>query len=601
MNDGWRRRPAEVGAYLSVALVLVLFGLPLFQNLGTNDLAEDEPIYAFAVDRMLDRGDWLTPKAIPYDTAAFLEKPPLKFWIVAASMKAGLIPHDQFGQRFWDAAFGAVAFLYVFALGYRIDGILCGLMATLVLFVHDPLILGHGLRSANMEAALFLTYCGGIYHGFAWSRATTRRARWLHPIAVGLYFVLGFMTKDVAAIFLPVVLVVMAAIFAGWRRRAIEDWKAWAVASVLAVVLIAPWFVYESFRFGRDFWGTLIGVHVFERFTSFLDPAHLHPWYFYFTSAYTEVQLSETLILVGAGLLIALYRAIRHRSDATALLLVWLLLPMAAISIGTSKLYHYIFPFLPPLALAAGFVPMALLRLADAHRDRLARWFDRARIPRLPRPARWTLIGLASAAFALAFITPIMGSITLRGGGTTIFRSSTTMRPMLAAAILLVLAGLGKLVPRAIVVIALIAIVPIVPYRNMRVRIGQTHAPMRHLRDCLLRVERRGAPKGVYLYSRDAPEWRYYYYLREPGLSTSDSADRALLSKRLFVPGEQRPVLLTGAEYEAFRTSLVKAGDIGDQVELASTRGLGFRDDVMMLLPGDYDTCAAVFVGTDPR
>ena len=36
----------------------------------------------------------------------FLEKPPLKFWIVAAPIRAGLLPHDEFGLRFWDAVFG---------------------------------------------------------------------------------------------------------------------------------------------------------------------------------------------------------------------------------------------------------------------------------------------------------------------------------------------------------------------------------------------------------------------------------------------------------------------------------------------------------------
>ena len=79
------------------ALVLALFCLPLFVGLGRTDLGHDEAIYAFGVDRILETGDWLIPKSSPHDDAAFLEKPPLKFWIVAAPIRLGLLPHDEFG------------------------------------------------------------------------------------------------------------------------------------------------------------------------------------------------------------------------------------------------------------------------------------------------------------------------------------------------------------------------------------------------------------------------------------------------------------------------------------------------------------------------
>ena len=98
-----------------LALVLALFCLPLFIGLGRADFEIDEAIYSFAVDRILETGDWLEPKSIPNETWAFLEKPPLKFWIVAAPIRLGVLPHDEFGIRFWDALFGALAFVYVFA------------------------------------------------------------------------------------------------------------------------------------------------------------------------------------------------------------------------------------------------------------------------------------------------------------------------------------------------------------------------------------------------------------------------------------------------------------------------------------------------------
>src|SRR6185436_8454504 len=77
------------------------------------------------------------------------------------------LPHDEFGLRFWDAVFGGVSFLYVFLIGSLLAGPVCGGVAVLLLFVHGPLLFQHGLRTNNMEAALLLSYCGGIYHFLA--------------------------------------------------------------------------------------------------------------------------------------------------------------------------------------------------------------------------------------------------------------------------------------------------------------------------------------------------------------------------------------------------------------------------------------------------
>ena len=76
-------------------------------------------------------------------------------------------------MRVWDALFGGLAFLYVFALGRRLAGPVCGFVAVFVLFVYGPLLFEHGLRNNNMEAPLFLGYCGGVYHYLAWA---TRRS-----------------------------------------------------------------------------------------------------------------------------------------------------------------------------------------------------------------------------------------------------------------------------------------------------------------------------------------------------------------------------------------------------------------------------------------
>jgi 4-amino-4-deoxy-L-arabinose transferase-like glycosyltransferase len=592
----------RVAAWLAAGAVIVAFGMPLFSELGTPDFKGDEPIYAFAIDRMLDQGDWLTPKSIPRDDAAFVEKPPLKFWIVAASVRAGLLPQNEFGYRVWDVLFGIAAFLYVYAIGVQVSGIVCGLLAVLVLFAHQPLVMEHGLRTNNMEAALVLAYCGGICHALAWRAASKRSGRWVHALAVALWFAFGFMIKFVAAIFLPAILVGTAILSPSWRRRLVEDWKAWTAAAIVAAGLIVPWFVYQFHLRGREFWDIIFGQHIYERFTAFLDPEHLRPWYFYFAEMWTQFSASHALILVCAGLVVLLAQAIRERSEPAILILVWFLLPLAAISSGTSKLYHYAYPFLPPLAIGAGLVPVVVMRAAGEHRSDLERLLERVwparRSQAIPAFVRTVLIVIAAAAVVLAALTPLFGTISLHAGGALLFRSSTISRPLLVAIVLLFALGWFRMIPLAVVAALLLVAMPFDGYRNVkRLDVQQARwegAPMRALRTCLLGLQARGAAAGVYVHTAEPGQWRYAYYLRQPGWTAAEASDDRELAARLLTPSEERPVFLTQADYRRLREDLAAGPGHDELRRLDAVHRLVFDDARLLLLPGPYGACAGV-------
>jgi len=597
----------RMAAWLGAAVVIIAFGLPLFVDLGATDFKGDEPIYAFAIDRMLDHGDWLTPKAIPSDDTPFLEKPPLKFWIVAASVRAGLLPQNEFGYRVWDVLFGIAAFLYVYAIGLRMSGIICGLTAVLVLFGHEPLVLDHGLRSNNMEAALVLSYCAAMFHAIAWAEARASGRRWAHALLVGFWFAFGFMMKFVAAAFLPASLAAMFLLSRRWRSRMLEDWTMWLGTSAFALVLILPWFIYQFRLRGHDFWAIIFGQHIFERFTAYLDPSHLHPWYFYLARMWSEFSWSHSAVLVCAGLALLAYRAVRCRSDCATLMLVWFVLPLAAISAGTSKLYHYVFPFLPPLAIGVGLVPMTIMDAAQKYRGEISHGLERVWPPsipaRMPHWLRTALIVIAVAAIVVAVVTPVVGSVWIRIDGVTLFRNSTTSRPLIAATVLLMAAGLFRLVPVALVGVLLLVVLPFDAYRNVRtLEIAQAKydgAPMRMLRDCLLRVQTQGAPRGVYVHTADTGQWKYTYYLREPGWQVSETADRDKLRDRLLTPAEERPVFLQAADYAAFRTAMASDPQRrGELAELDAVRRITWDDNWMIALPGPYAACADVKGGS---
>jgi 4-amino-4-deoxy-L-arabinose transferase-like glycosyltransferase len=592
---------------LWLVLVVALFCCPLFVGLGNPDLQNDEAIYSFAVVRILETGDWLMPKSSPQEDEPFLEKPPLKFWIVAAPIRLGLLPLDERSLRIWDAAFGGAAFLYVFGLGRLLAGPVCGILSVLVLFIYPPLLFQHGLRSNDMEAALLLSYCGGVYHYLRWAALAGDRRRSRHAVAVGLYFVLGFMTKFVAALFLPLVLGAGALLLGAHRRRLVQDRRLWGVVAAMVVALCVPWFAYATWRYGALFWRIIVGRHVVTRFTAYLDPRHLEPWSFYWTSLYASFADSGSALLVIAGLVALAVDALRRRSAEATLFSLWFWLPVVAISAGTSKIIHYVYPFVPPLALGAGYLVVVASRALAAALDRPLDRLDQRSGRWLPRLTAWTrrpatrmvLLAIAASAAAAMIGTSAYGSIRLHVGRTTLFQNSGLVRPGVVAVALVVLAGTTRQASRLVVPL-LVAALLLPAYGDILERTGTGEHPLRSMRDCLVRLAHpSGDDPRPALYA-DVPipatPHPVYYYLRalQPWAWWKVTKDHGSFAPFLDDPRQLRPVLVSEESYDGLMRDV--RADPAAKPPLATTKVAG----VVLLLPGPYAACRPVDQGIVP-
>ena len=576
---------------LWVAAVVIAFCVPLFAGLGRTDMENDEAIYSYAVDGILARGDWLNPPLSPDQGWTFLEKPPLKFWMVAAPIRLGLLPHNEIGMRVWDVTFGSVAFLYVFAIGRRLRGPLCGLFAVLVLFVYEPLLYTHGLRNNNMEAPLFLCYCGGIYHYLAWASAVGERSRHRHIGAVLACFFLGFMTKFVAALFLPMVLGVALITDREARRALRADIRWWMVAVLAMLVLAAPWFVYETLREGWGFWRVLVGEHVYQRFTTSLDVSHIQPWHYYFTSVFHALDRSGTVWMVIGGFVLLAAQTARERRREQILVVTWFLVPMALISISTSKIHHYVYPFLPPLALAAGYGVDWLLGVGRGYVEwamaAIQQRAGRAGIVSGNTGLRYALLTVAALAAVLAVVTFAVGTIEWNVGEVRLFRNSHVGRPLAAALVLAVVAGRGSLAARMLwPAILMVAVIPVNNYENMWKRALTRDVRLRAARECLTRVqqtERAAGHHGAGIYAIGEHRWflhSYYYYLRDLGWEAVPEVDARAVDAAIATPGQQRPVLLDDRVFHAIRSRYTDV--VVPRLPLPTA---------LLLMPGPYAEC----------
>jgi 4-amino-4-deoxy-L-arabinose transferase-like glycosyltransferase len=573
---------------LWLAAVIVAFCLPLFAGLGRTDMENDEAIYSYAVDGILATGDWLNPPLSPHQDWTFLEKPPLKFWLVAAPIAAGLLPHDELGMRVWDALFGSLAFLYVFAVGRRLAGPVCGLIAVLVLFVYQPLLFNHGLRNNNMEAPLLLCYCGGVYHYLAWAATEGVRERRRHVAAVFVWFFLGFMTKFVASFFLPIVLAVALAVDPATWTRFRDDFKTWVLGALATLAVASPWFIYQTLKEGRGFWRVLVGEHVVQRFTSSLDTSHLQPWHYYFSTVFDELARSGTwwLTVVGAGVL--LVQLVRERRREQVLVAGWFLIPLALMSIGTSKIHHYAYPFLPPLALAAGYAPALLLRVGrsyvEAGMEALQR---RVKGTQGGGTLRYVLLAIAVVAVMLSIATFALGQVQWKVGETVLFRNSHVARPLAVALVLALFAGRGAVAARLLWPICLLlAVIPVNAYENVWKRTQLDEHPVRTMGECLSRVqqsERQAGRPGPGVLAIGDHRWflhSYYYYLRHVGWERIEQVQTRAVDAALVGDGYQRPILIPDVDYRAIRG---RYRDVVIPMLPLPT--------VLLLTPGPYAVC----------
>jgi 4-amino-4-deoxy-L-arabinose transferase-like glycosyltransferase len=408
--------------------------------------------------------------------------------------------------------------------------------------------------------------------------------------------VLGFMTKFVAAVFLPLItgLCVLAA--PSYRMKLVRDWRIWGGVAVLAFALILPWFVYAQVRFGRLLWDTMLGAHVLERFTGALDPEHRQPWNFYIVSMYRE--FGSAAWLVAAGLVTLAVQTIRRRWPDGAMILAWATIPITLISFGTSKLYHYVYPFLPPLALAGGYLVALFVMLGPVPLRNALQWVeDRiASVPRLDvvsgRPWLVGVLRLAIAgAAAVAVVAGVSGRFRLALPGDVILRSSGILRPILAIAALGILARASARVSRLVVAIVVLSILPIGAYYATLKELHEARHPLRTTSECVQRIQATttGLPAGLYVNVPEDSIWHplYYYFRRIQPWNRSRVESADALNRYLYNPASPRPVLIAEDYYRRF----IHAGETGVRPAGISPPMMTAYDAIV-LLPGPYAACS---------
>lgn len=336
----------RLSIFLPILLTVIVY-LASATNRAVTDY--DEAYYAQPALHMVESGDWVTPYA---NGIRFLEKPPLLYWVTAASFR--LFGINEFALRL-PTAFAVIALAWIVMLIVRRLG-------------DDQVVLMAGLGTAFSTGTYLFTRetLHDIWLVFFLALSVYAFIRWylntLRPMGPALLFYTAmagaFMCKSLIGAAFPVGIVVVFLLMS--RER--PGWKSLHLLPGIGVFLLltVPWHWLATVKNPGFLEFFFIGEQ-FLRFFGKREPPVL--WS-------VPLWLFWLLILVWffpwTAFLPAAFSANRKPEDENHRILVrisvaWVLVVLGFFSLST-RLEHYAFPALPALAM---FVAGAMKRGGD--------------------------------------------------------------------------------------------------------------------------------------------------------------------------------------------------------------------------------------------
>jgi 4-amino-4-deoxy-L-arabinose transferase-like glycosyltransferase len=329
-----RRRVSPILLLLAIAACLFFVGL------GRLPLVEpDEGRNAEVAREMLAKGDWIVPH---FDGFAYLDKPPVFFWLAAASFKLGGI--SEASARFSSALAALGTMLLVWFLARRMFGDSAGFYAGII-FATAPLTLIFArIVIFDMTLTFFVTAAMVCY----WLGESSARGRKLWDILFFAAMGAATLTKGPVGFLLPVLSIVAYQAWRGNLRRLRELNWALGLAAFLAVTL--PWFLAVTLRH-PDFPRYAFWQESLERFAT--GNSHRAGPLYYYLPIYLAGFLPWSFFLLYAAYhRVRRWRELRQDVHAPVLfLLSWVGVIFIFFTISRSKLPGYFLPAVIPLSI----------------------------------------------------------------------------------------------------------------------------------------------------------------------------------------------------------------------------------------------------------
>ncbi|MFQ5768438.1 MAG: glycosyltransferase family 39 protein, partial [Acidobacteriota bacterium] len=390
-RKGQALTPSRLRMTLILGVAATLLYLAVLGRVGFRD--PDEGRYASIGAAMAATGDWILPRLVglPY-----LEKPPLLYWMIGASVKA--LGRSEFAARLPSAVAALLGLCGIFLLGWRGCHWRTGVLAVVVLATSP----GYAFMSQFVSMDMLVTACITLALVCFYLGCVAHRP-WLHPTAF-LFMAMGTMAKGLIGFLLPGLVMGAFLLFTQGRRGLFRLHHRGAL--VLIPIMVLPWFVQvqmEHPSFARFF---LVEQH----FSRFISPTAEHRESFFFFLPILVFGLFPWSGLVP----LAIRRGgPRWKDPLERFLWTWAGVIFMFFTLSRGKLAPYILPVLPPLALLVArrrWVPQHRSRIPQSGIPVSGRRMSVDHLSRRPgrlQGLRWACLATAVVMLAAAVLLPL--------------------------------------------------------------------------------------------------------------------------------------------------------------------------------------------------
>ncbi|WP_297843382.1 lipid IV(A) 4-amino-4-deoxy-L-arabinosyltransferase [Pseudomonas sp.] len=322
----------------ALSFLLLAFCLVVLLPLGTHGLwIPDESRYAQIGQEMLLSGNWVSPH---FMGLRYFEKPVGGYWLIAVGQ--AIFGENLFGVRIASALSVGLSTLLIYAVARRLWNDPRKSFTCALIFLSFGLIAAQaGYANLDPQFTLWVNLSIAALWFAVTSVGRERVAAW---VLLGFACAMGFMTKGFLALLLPALI---ALPYMVWQKRFGELLRYGPLAVLVAMLVCLPWTLAVQQR-EPDFWSFFFWHEHIRRFTAD-DAQHLQPWWFY-------LPVLVMASLPWAAMLPTTFtQAWKSKSQPnTVFVLLWLLLPLAFLSLSRGKLPTYVMPCMLPLALLMG-------------------------------------------------------------------------------------------------------------------------------------------------------------------------------------------------------------------------------------------------------
>jgi 4-amino-4-deoxy-L-arabinose transferase-like glycosyltransferase len=303
----------KLGLLFAFSIMLVLY-----QRLGRDALFDwDEGIYAELGRSLLAKKNIFTAF---WNGAPWLEKPPGIAWVSAIGI--ALAGPSALGARLLMPLFAGYTLYIVYRIGTRLGSWKHGLLAAGVLATFN-LFLGR-TRAVNTDMPLLASITTTILF------LLEKRPAWWVALAVagGVWFkgIAGLLSVVIA---LPLLLK--------------KSKKFLIHCALIILALIVPWHLYQYTKYGNEFLNPYFFEQVVRRVTVQIE-FHFESRWYYLSYLYQNLGLGA-LLIAGLGAVSLFFKR------KSLYLIWWVLAPLAIFTLAKTRLFWYILPIYPALAL----------------------------------------------------------------------------------------------------------------------------------------------------------------------------------------------------------------------------------------------------------